>query len=229
MRTAPRELIQRGPFWKFAPRTALACAFLVAVLGGCATTSEKGPTSSLAPLLQQASDAVAAGARDKAIVLLDRAAKENPSSKEPWLKLAELYFDSGNYPQAMIAAQEVLSRDATNQEAKGFLVVSGLRVATRATSELRGENSLSSSTRGEAERLAKSLRETLGEKVLVPAVAAGRGQPSARHDETRSAAPKQRRSKRTSKPVVRESVKQQAPASPAIKTQSSADPFGSLR
>lgn len=229
MRSARDRSIQTGALWQLVPRTALTCTLLLALLGGCATTGEKGSTSSLAPLLQQANEAVAAGARDKAIVLLDKAAKENPASKEPWLKLAELYFDSGNYPQAMIAAQEVLSRDATNQEAKGFLVVSGLRVATRATSELRGESSLSSSTRGEAERLAKSLRETLGEKVLVPAVGPSRSQALTRHDEARSAPSKHRRNKRIGKPVVRESAKQQAPISPAVKTQSSADPFGSLR
>lgn len=157
--------------------TAAGALIFGLVLGsGCATTGEMGNSSSLAMLLQQAQEMNANGSREKALILLEQAAKENPTSKEPWLRMAQVHFDVSNYPLAMQASQEALLRDPLNQEAKSVLIVSGLRVAARAISELRSENALSGSTRSEAEKLAKSLRETLGESVLVPAPAVASGE-----------------------------------------------------
>jgi hypothetical protein len=66
----------------------------------------------------------------------------------------------------------VLQRDASDPVATGMLAVSGLRVSTAALSSLRQQQSLTSDTRAQAEDIVKSLRDVLGESVLVPAPAA---------------------------------------------------------
>jgi hypothetical protein len=99
------------------------------------------------------------------------AAAAYPTRKEPWSKLAESYFEAGDYGNAITAAQEVLQRDASDTVASSLLAVSGLRVSTNAISTLRARQSLSADTRTQAEDIVKSLREALGETVLVPAPA----------------------------------------------------------
>ena len=61
----------------------------------------------------------------------------SPTSKEPWLKLAEDYFEANNYGQAILASQEVLQRDPADSVATSVLAVSGLRVSASALSLLR--------------------------------------------------------------------------------------------
>lgn len=209
-------------FWV---RTTAACALVLGVIfsSGCATTGESGSAAAMSTMLQQAHELNASGSRDKALALLDQAAKENPTSKEPWLRIAQLHFDASNYPLAMQAAQEVLAREPLNQEAKSVLIVSGLRVAARAISELRNENALSGSTRSEAEKLARSLRETLGESVLVPAPAPVVDRAGAREPASKT---------RTAKPVARPTRNTKPKATTtggAASPASSSDPFGALR
>lgn len=143
---------------------------LVLLVGGCATTGTGGEVSqnSVDARLKDADTELAAGQHDKAISVLNHAAKEHPTSAMPWLKMANIWFEKGNYPSAILAANEVLQRDAGNQEAKSLLVVAGLRVAAGAVTELRPTSSVNMATRVEAENLTNSLRSALGEKVLVP-------------------------------------------------------------
>ena len=94
-----------------------------------------------------------------------------PTRKEPWGKLAESYFEARDYGNAILCAQEVLQRDGADPVATSLLAVSGLRVSTAALSSLRQQQSLTSDTRAQAEDIVKSLREVLGESVLVPAPA----------------------------------------------------------
>lgn len=201
--------------------SAAVLGLAVVLSSGCATTGEIPSGSALTSLLQQAQEQSASGSREKALVLLEQAAKEHPTNKEPWLRIAQIHFDISNYPLAMQAAQEALTRDPLNQEAKGVLIVSGLRVAARAISELRNENALSGSTRNEAEKLAKSLRETLGETVLVPPA-----QPI-----ERAAARETPARVRVSKPVARLPRKSDGKTSSgaSVSTAGSSDPFGALR
>ena len=108
------------------------------------------------------------GARTRERETYRTAARTYPTSKEPWQKLAESYFESADYGNAILAAQEVLQRDGSDSYATGILAVSGLRVSTSALAALRQQQSLSADTRAQAEEVAKSLRELLGEPVLVP-------------------------------------------------------------
>ena len=83
-------------------------------------------------------------------------------------KLPRHKFDAENYPAAIVAADEAQKRDPNRKETKAISVVASLRVAVRALTDMREDANLRGSTRAEAERLARMLRETLGQDVLVP-------------------------------------------------------------
>ncbi|TVO63461.1 tetratricopeptide repeat protein [Denitromonas ohlonensis] len=109
---------------------------------------------------------------DEAVGLLAKMAEDNPAQKEPWVRMARIHFEAENYGNAIVAADEALQRDSTDMTAKGLRAVSGLRVATQSLAELRDDTNLKGSARADALSLAKVLRETLGEDVLVPPVSA---------------------------------------------------------
>ncbi len=118
--------------------------------------------------LDQAQSARQVGDLPKASALLQDAAKANPTNKQPWVKLAQMQFEAGNYSAAIVAAEEALQRDSTDQTALSVLSVSGLRIAASSLQQLRKASAVSGSTRVEAEALAHTIRESLGEDVLVP-------------------------------------------------------------
>lgn len=144
---------------------------LTLVLSGCATTGSNSAPD-FPTLMEQSNlkvdDLLAKGNREDAIGVLTDVAKKNPARKEPWLRMAKAYFDAENYGQAIVASDEVLQRDSTDRTAKSILAVSGLRVATRSLAELRADAELKGNARNDAVSLAKELRETLQEDVLVP-------------------------------------------------------------
>lgn len=143
--------------------------FVIAV-SGCASAlpGAEQAANNLESILKEADAEVAGGRADKAIALLNQAAKDHPTNAAPWLQMAHIWFEKGNYPSSILAANEVLQRDAANQAAKSLLVVAGLRVAADAVNGLRPNGPVSTNTRVEAENLTQSLRSALGEKELVP-------------------------------------------------------------
>lgn len=106
--------------------------------------------------------------REQARQIYREAAKAYPADKRPWLRLAQSFFDARDYGNAVLAAEEVVQRDASDATAQSLLAISGLRISTAALSSLRNPTHMSSSTRQEAEGMAQSLRSILGEPVLVP-------------------------------------------------------------
>lgn len=149
-------------------------ATLIVVLTGCAATVPTVDPSGkslveLTLLMEQAAGIEKTGTKEAAIRKYEEAAKLYPASKLPWLRVAQIQFDSSNYGEAIVAAHEVVARDERDKVANSILSVSGLRVATKALSDLSRQNELSGTVRNEARDLAKVLRENLGEKVLVPA------------------------------------------------------------
>jgi len=142
----------------------LICLFLIS---GCASSPEVSQKST-AQLIEESSAALSSGKRETAIALLDNASKSNPASATPWLKQAQLHFETGNYPAAIQAADEAMKRDPANKEAKAIAVVASLRVAIRALSDMSQDSVLRGTNRSEAERLARALRETLDQDVLLP-------------------------------------------------------------
>lgn len=140
--------------------------FIAAIIGlaGCASN----PTSDSSALVQQASQAMASGSNEKAIDLLSQATKSNPTDADAWARLAQAYFDTKDYPRAITAASEALARQPNQQEARGIQFVASMRLAMSTLADIRKTNQLNGNNRAEAEQVVKSLRETLGETILLP-------------------------------------------------------------
>lgn len=184
-----------------------ACAV---VLTACSTTT---PTATapvkLQDMLAEATKAASAGQKEQAVKLWRQAAAAHPADKAPWSNIAQSRYEAGQYGDAIQAAQEVLVRDPNDKLANSIIAISGLRLSTRALGDLSRQNSLSGSLRTESQDLAKLLRESLGEQVLVPPT------PTAS----------------TAKKVVRKSNAKGASANNANNNDddSSADPFRTLK
>lgn len=193
-------------------RRLCAAFFFAVALAGCASTGPSGEqaASNLESALKEADAEIAGGQHDKALAILQQAAKEHPTSATPWLQIAHIWFDKGNYPSSILAASEALQRDAASQSAKSLLVVAGLRVSAEAVNGLRPNGPVSVNTRAEAEHLTQSLRNALGEKELVPSADEKSAKPFTR---SRSKA------KPVRVPVVR----------PATSNAAATDPFKSLK
>ena len=154
-------------------------AVLLGALAGCAAEAPlpRAGQAGLQPLesmLADADRAAAAGQQEKVQATLKAAAASYPAEKAPWLHLAQMRFDRGNYADAIVQAQEALQRDPADKQAHSIIAVSGLRLSTRSLAELSQQSSLGGSVRSEAQELARMLRNTLGEEVLVPVAGAGR-------------------------------------------------------
>ncbi|WP_229217375.1 hypothetical protein [Massilia forsythiae] len=148
-----------------------------ALLGACASTTpsavaQKKGGPSMQELLAQAAQANGAGQKEQAVTLWKQAAAANPADKAPWSGIAQARFDAGRYGDAIVSAQEVLVRDPSDRLANSIIAISGLRLSTRALADLSRQNNLSGSIRTESQDLAKLLRESLGEQVLIPPPAA---------------------------------------------------------
>jgi Tfp pilus assembly protein PilF len=199
-----------------APIARVTCLACLLMLSACATDgsgirSEKASAATLERALAEADTAVAAGQTDKAQTILRNAATSYPADKTPWLHMAQLKFDRASYGEAILDAQEALQRDPLDKLGNSIIAVSGLRLSTKALADLSQQNNLNGSLRSEAQDLAKLLRSSLGEDVLVPPANGSR----------KAAAP------------GKKSVTVQAPApAPSSKTNSqsaSTDPFGGLK
>lgn len=197
-------------------RTLVMLASSAVLLAGCAT-SNPGPQSdeSFKQSMSEAEAALTSGQRDQALGLFEQIAKNNPTREEPWSRMAQIQFGVEHYPQAIVAAEEALQRDATDRKAKSVLAVSGLRVARRSLQELRADSALAGDVRSDAQLLAQMLRDTLGEQVLFPRDK--NSAPVAKPAPRRRAAP--------AKPTAAAAQ----PAQPAASGGGSADPFGALR
>lgn len=204
-------------------RDYLIAALFASALQGCATTASAPLTqedfSALIDKTGVQADGLAQGGKlDEAVGLLSKMAQENPARKEPWLKMAKIYFDAADYGNAIVSADEVLQRDKSDQTAKGIRAVSGLRVATQALGDLRGDSNLKGSARSDAISLVKTLRETLGEDVLVPPTVTAKSD-----DASAAVQPRKRIHVRTS--TQRKSPTPVTPPQPTA----SGDPFSALR
>ncbi|MBI2277997.1 MAG: tetratricopeptide repeat protein [Dechloromonas sp.] len=150
----------------------LLVAVLGAVLSGCATEKVAMSQSEFLDAMGKSSLKIDSlldkGNQEEAVRILGDLAKRNPDRKEPWVRMAKVHFDAENYSQAIVSAEEALQRDNADREAKSIRAVAGLRVASQSLTELRNDVELKGNARSDAAGLAKVMRETLGEDVLVP-------------------------------------------------------------
>ena len=204
--------------------TALMVAGMALALAGCAQPpTASTPAPAIEPLAQymvRANEANVQGSKDQARALYYTAAKSYPTSKEPWQKLAQDYFESRNYGQAILAAQEVLLRDPADTVSTSILAVSGLRVSAQGLTALRQQQRrLSGDTRTEAEDIARTLRELLGEPLLAPSANSAASAPAP--------APRPRPVVRPKPVAAAAPAASAAPAAPQ-KVETPANPFNLL-
>lgn len=165
-------------------KLTLPCIAGLLLLTACATDGvsvrvEKAPAPTLERALADADVALASGQTDKAQGILKSAAASYPANKTPWLQIAQLKFDRAIYGEAILNAQEALQRDPTDKLGNSIIAVSGLRLSTKALADLSQQNNLTGSLRSEAQDLARLLRTSLGEEVLVPSANTARARPVA--------------------------------------------------
>ncbi|MNM61993.1 hypothetical protein D3C81_733060 [compost metagenome] len=142
---------------------------LLSGLVACASAPEKPVAVPFETTMANAEAQVATASPDASIKAFGDAAKADPTRKEPWVRIAQLQFDQGNYARAIVAAEEVLQRDPDDLVADGVITVAGFRVANQSLRRLQGRGALASETaRKEAETLAETLRATMGDAVLAP-------------------------------------------------------------
>lgn len=210
-------------------RALLLC--VAAMATGCATTGETLSGSGGDQLLREAQEALKSGAKIRAQKLFEDASKSNPADKKPWINLAQLHFDDGNYAQAITAGQEVLARDGKDQVARSIVLVSSLRVAAKSLAEMRALNQWTGDARAEAKKVAAILRENLGEEVLVPDI-------NEDNEGVKPVKPKPKPKPKPTSPPPRSSdsgatrsnaTPAQVAPSPAPSGGGRSDPFGSLR
>jgi hypothetical protein len=154
-------------------KTWLPCVAGLILLSGCATDGDnvrgaKPQAPTLEQAMTEARTAMAAGEGDRAQVILKAAATSYPADKAPWLQMAQIKFDRASYGEAITNALEALQRDPNETRANSIVAVSGLRLSTKALSDLSKQNNLNGTLRSEARDLAKLLRASLGEEILVP-------------------------------------------------------------
>ncbi len=153
--------------------------------------------------LQDAARARADGNRDKARDTYRVAAKAFPTSKEPWVKLSEDYFEGADYGNAILSAQEVLARDGADTVGASVLAISGLRVSGSALQVLRSQTPIADSTRTEAQSMARTLHDVLADAA-----------PVAPAPPVTAAKPKRRAAPPAVKPIDPTAVVKQADATP---------------
>jgi tetratricopeptide (TPR) repeat protein len=147
----------------------LCGAACVVALSACSTAPVKPEAKpALADVMGKATEASRAGQKEQALKLLQQASVDYPADKAPWLQKAQIRFEGGQYGEAILDAQQVLKRDPTDKVANSIVAISGLRLSTTALADLARQNNLTGSLRSESQDLAKLLRESIGEAVLVP-------------------------------------------------------------
>jgi hypothetical protein len=207
----------------FTEESPMKCQRLIpvafaAMLAACASTPPAANTAKPAPTIAaamaEADAAMVAGQNDKAYVVLKNAATAFPTDKTPWVRMAQMRFDSTDYGAAIANALEALQRDPDDTLANSIVAVSGLRVTSKALADLSQKNNLTGNVRTEATELAKLLRSSLGEDTLVPGARGGQRKDGA--------------SKRTAAAGASGAVAAGTPASRAG-TAASNDPFGALK
>jgi hypothetical protein len=116
------------------------------VLSGCAFNKVRDPSPeqeeemkvAVEKIRVRADEAGSDGNVDDLEDDLRSLARRYPVSSLPWSALAKIRFDRDQYGLAIVAADEALQRDATDEEALYVHVAAGLRVAANSLKTLRG-------------------------------------------------------------------------------------------
>lgn len=161
-----------------ALRAGIAAAVSAAalMLGGCVTNppapAEAAPAVvSLEEWLTRGDAARKEGLHEASRNAYRDGAKAYPTDKQPWLRLADSYFQTGDYGNAVLAAQEAVQRDPKDNTAHSLLAVSGLRITAGSLNALREQSGYPVGSREEALDVTRRLREALSDPTLLTPVA----------------------------------------------------------
>jgi predicted Zn-dependent protease len=146
----------------------LVCMACAALMSACTTPPPPTPPATLAFLMSQAELALKAGKNAEAVALLQSAVTAFPADKVPRLRMAQVQFEGQHYGEAISHAQDVLEHDPDDMLAHSIVAVSGLRVSSKALTDLVTKNNLTGTVRAEAQDLAKLLRAHIGADIIVP-------------------------------------------------------------
>ena len=144
------------------------CAGVLAVLAGCATAPQPQSDAEYKQSMLEAQKTLESQGTNQAVAQFEAIAERNPTRGEPWSYIAKIRFDEQRYGEAIVAADETLSRDPQDFTAKSVRAVGGLRVAMQSLANLREDALLAGNARPDAIALAAAMRETLGQDVLFP-------------------------------------------------------------
>lgn len=142
-------------------------AGVVALMAGC-TSVKPQSEAEYKQSMAAAEKTLAQKGAEQAVAQFEEIAQRNPTQGEPWSYIAKIRFDEQKYGQAIVAADETLSRNPDDFVAKTVRAVGGLRVAMQSLADLRADALLAGNARADAVALAASMRETLGQDVLFP-------------------------------------------------------------
>jgi tetratricopeptide (TPR) repeat protein len=153
---------------------------------GCVSNPPAAPTGEqgLAALLVKANGAEAAGQKEQAVNLWKQATTAYPAAKEPWAKLAQFQYDAGQYADAALSAQQVLTRDSADDHAHELMTRASLKLAALSAGELARQKDVSAMLRADTQDSMRQLREALAEprqEVAPPSTARAPG--SNKHPE----------------------------------------------
>jgi tetratricopeptide (TPR) repeat protein len=152
------------------PTRLLSCLATSLLIVGCATAPEPPkPAPTLAVLLQEAEAALKSGHQQQALAIFHGASTAYPRNKAAFMRIAQIQFECHNYGETIASAQQVLERDPDDMLAHSLVAVSGLRVSSKALSDLTIKNNLTGTVRAEAQDLAKLLRASIGGDIILPA------------------------------------------------------------
>ncbi len=191
--------------------------------GGCATAPTASSDEQFSELMMQteirASESIENGNKDDAVRIVSELVAANPGRKEPWIRIAKIHFDATDYAEAIVAADEALKIDNNDRTAKSIRAVSGLRVAAQSLADLRNDAELKGNARADAAGLAMTMRDILGEDVLVPPA------------ELEARKRREARARREAAIASRQRNVRAEPQQPARETQATAtgNPFGNLK
>ncbi len=224
--TQMSKLSEDGRFSFLHPQTlrlgiASAVSAAALLLGGCATNppapAEPAPAVvSLEEWLVRGDAARKDGLHEAARSAYRDGAKAYPTDKQPWLRLADGYFQAGDYGNAVLAAQEAVQRDPKDNAAHSLLAVSGLRITAGSLSALREQSGYPVGSREEALDVTRRLREALSDPTLLAPVVA------------EPPAPPPRKPRPAVKPataaITTPAATTAAPATPAVKPAAAVSP-----
>lgn len=171
-REALRGGLRRIAGWsRWLSATTLLIA--LAQFTACGTTPESvhpssAPTQTIPPiseLIGRGDAALEQGDRDGARSAWRVAAEQYPAATAPWLRLADDYLKAEDHGNAVLAAQQVLSRDPKNRVANGVIFVSGMRASASALAAFHEGGDYPVGAREEALELNRLLHQLLGNPV----------------------------------------------------------------